>query len=368
MTTTADGASAAASAAPVDVQRQGAEALDRLASWRGDNAPNRPASHMRILVTGGAGFIGSHLVDRLMEEGNEVIVVDSLFTGKKSNIERWRTHPNFEFFRHDVIEPFTAEVDQIYHLACPASPVHYKYNAIRTLKTGVLGTLNMLGLAKRVGATFLLASTSEVYGDPLVHPQTEEYWGNVNPIGVRSCYDESKRVAETMAFDYHRQHGVAIRVVRIFNTYGPRMVENDGRVVSNFVSQALRGQPLTVYGDGSQTRSFCYVADLVDGLIRMMNSTHAGPFNLGNPGEFSMLELAQLIKDQVDPTSDIKYLPATPDDPAKRKPDITKASTHLGWSPAVPLKTGLTEMIADFRERIGDGVKAPPPPAKEASS
>ncbi|KAK1866193.1 hypothetical protein I4F81_008713 [Pyropia yezoensis] len=342
--------------------RQGAEALDTLATWRGKNAPNRPTSHKRILVTGGAGFIGSHLVDRLMEEGNEVIVVDSLFTGKKSNIERWRDHPRFEFFRHDVIEPFTAEVDQIYHLACPASPVHYKYNAIRTLKTGVLGTLNMLGLAKRVGATFLLASTSEVYGDPLAHPQKEEYWGNVNPIGVRSCYDESKRVGETMAFDYHRQHGVDIRVVRIFNTYGPRMVENDGRVVSNFVGQALRGQPLTVYGDGSQTRSFCYVADLVDGIIRMMNSNHTGPFNLGNPGEFSMLELAQLIKDQVDPGRDITYLPATPDDPTKRKPDISKATTHLGWTPAVPLKKGLSSMIADFRERIGEGVTAPPQP------
>ncbi|OSX71270.1 hypothetical protein BU14_0565s0001 [Porphyra umbilicalis] len=355
-------------ASPVDVQRQGAEALDRLASWRGTNAPNRPATHKRILVTGGAGFIGSHLVDRLMEEGNEVICVDSLFTGKKSNIERWRSHPNFEFFRHDVIEPFTAEVDQIYHLACPASPVHYKYNAIRTLKTGVLGTLNMLGLAKRVGATFLLASTSEVYGDPLMHPQVEEYWGNVNPIGVRSCYDESKRVAETMAFDYHRQHGVDIRVVRIFNTYGPRMVENDGRVVSNFVGQALRGQSLTVYGDGSQTRSFCYVADLVDGIMRMMQGNATGPFNLGNPGEFSMLELAQLVKDQVDPASPIKYLPATPDDPAKRKPDITKATAHLGWTPSVPLKEGLTAMIADFRARIGDGVKAPPPPPPPPSA
>ncbi|GAB0495713.1 hypothetical protein MMPV_007018 [Pyropia vietnamensis] len=242
---------------------------------------------------------------------------------------------------------------QIYHLACPASPVHYKYNAIRTLKTGVLGTLNMLGLAKRVGATFLLASTSEVYGDPLAHPRTEEYWGNVNPIG---------RVGETMAFDYHRQHGVDIRVVRIFNTYGPRMVENDGRVVSNFVGQALRGRPLTVYGDGSQTRSFCYVADLVDGIIRMMNSNHTGPFNLGNPGEFSMLELAQLIKDQVDPNRDITYLPATPDDPTKRKPDISKATAHLGWTPQVPLKKGLPSMIADFRERIGEGVEAPPPP------
>lgn len=325
----------------------------RLRIRRGLNAPNRSETVKRILVTGGAGFIGSHLVDRLMEQGHEVIVVDSLFTGKKSNIAKWRDHPNFEFFRHDITQPFTAEVDQIYHLACPASPVHYKYNAIKTIKTNVLGTINMLGLAKRTGARFLLASTSEVYGDPEIHPQVEEYWGNVNPIGVRSCYDEGKRVAETLAFDYYRQHGVDIRVIRIFNTYGPRMVLNDGRVVSNFVGQAVRGEPLTIYGDGSQTRSFCYCADLVDGIIKMMNNpSFIGPVNLGNPGEFTMLQLAELVKELVNPSIEIKFLPPTPDDPMKRRPDISKAKEYLGWQPKVPLKEGLKPMVEDFRERI----------------
>lgn len=339
----------------VDVQRpaNGGEAIDNLAMWRGLNAPNRSDTHKRILVTGGAGFIGSHLVDRLMETGNDVIVVDSLFTGKKDNFAKWRNHANFEFFRHDVTEPFSAEVDQIYHLACPASPVHYKYNAIKTIKTNVLGTINMLGLAKRTGARFLLASTSEVYGDPEVHPQVEEYWGNVNPIGVRSCYDEGKRVSETLSFDYNRQHGVEIRVVRIFNTYGPRMVINDGRVVSNFVGQAIRGDPLTIYGDGMQTRSFCYVADMVDGMIRMMNQDEkVGPINLGNPGEFTMIELATMVKELVNPKLDIDYLPATPDDPMKRRPDISKAKALLDWAPTVQLREGLKPMVKDFTERI----------------
>lgn len=307
----------------------------------------------RILVTGGAGFIGSHLVDRLMEEGHEVIVVDSLFTGKKTNLTKWRFHPNFEFFRHDVTQEFTAEVDQIYHLACPASPVHYKYNAIKTIKTNVLGTINMLGLAKRTGARFLIASTSEVYGDPQQHPQVEEYWGNVNPIGVRSCYDEGKRTAETLTMDYHRQHAVDVRIVRIFNTYGPRMVLNDGRVVSNFVGQAIRGEPLTIYGDGSQTRSFCYVSDLVDGMIRMMNQeSTVGPVNIGNPGEFTIGQLAEMVKQLVNPSMDIKYLPATPDDPMKRKPDISKAKKFLKWEPTVQLADGLKPMVDDFRSRI----------------
>mmetsp|Transcript_43687 Transcript_43687/g.107198 ORF Transcript_43687/g.107198 Transcript_43687/m.107198 type:complete len:359 (-) Transcript_43687:1386-2462(-) len=337
---------------PADVHNPDGHAQDRLAMWRQVHAPNRPKTHHRVLVTGGAGFIGSHLVDRLMEAGNEVICLDSLFTGKKENIAHWLGNPRFEFVRHDVTEPYQAEVDQIYHCACPASPVHYKYNAIKTIKTNVLGTLNMLGLAKRTGARFLITSTSEVYGDPLIHPQTEDYWGNVNCIGVRSCYDEGKRVAETLAMDYHRQHNVDVRIVRIFNTYGPRMVENDGRVVSNFVGQALRGEPLTIYGDGSQTRSFCYVADLVEVIMRMMNSDYTGPFNIGNPGEFTMKELADLVKELVNPQLEIKYLPPTPDDPMKRQPDITKAKKFLGWEPQMPLKEGLKPMIEDFRARI----------------
>lgn len=312
----------------------------------------------RILITGGAGFIGSHLVDRLMEDGlNEVIVADNFFTGSKDNIRRWIGHSNFELIRHDVTSPLLVEVDQIYHLACPASPVFYKYNPVKTTKTNVLGTLNMLGLAKRVNARFLLTSTSEVYGDPLEHPQTEEYWGNVNPIGVRSCYDEGKRVAETLAFDYHRQHGLEIRIARIFNTYGPRMNIDDGRVVSNFIAQALRGVELTVQAPGTQTRSFCYVSDLVDGLIRLMEGNDTGPINLGNPGEFTMLELAEAVKELIAPSATWKMVENTPDDPRKRKPDITKAKTVLGWEPKVTLREGLPLMAADFKERLGVATK-----------
>lgn len=309
---------------------------------------------LRILVTGGAGFIGSHLVDRLMETGkNEVIVVDNFFTGSKDNIRRWIGHPNFELIRHDVTEPLLIEVDQIYHLACPASPIFYKYNPVKTIKTNVIGTLNMLGLAKRVGARILLTSTSEVYGDPLEHPQKEEYWGNVNPIGVRSCYDEGKRVAETLMFDYHRQHGLEIRIARIFNTYGPRMNIDDGRVVSNFIAQALRGEPMTVQAPGTQTRSFCYVSDMVDGLIRLMEGDNTGPINLGNPGEFTMLELAEAVKELIGTSATVKMVENTPDDPRKRKPDITKATTLLGWEPKVTLREGLPLMAEDFRERLG---------------
>jgi UDP-glucuronate decarboxylase len=309
---------------------------------------------MRILVTGGAGFIGSHLIDRLMEQGNEVICLDNFYTGHKRNILKWLNHPYFELVRHDITEPIRLEVDQIYHLACPASPVHYQYNPVKTIKTNVMGTLNMLGLAKRVKARFLLTSTSEVYGDPEVHPQTEEYRGNVNPIGIRSCYDEGKRVAETLTFDYHRQNDVDIRVVRIFNTYGSRMLENDGRVVSNFIVQALRGQRLTVYGDGSQTRSFCYVSDLVDGLIRMMNGSHTGPVNLGNPDEYTILQLAQAVQQRINPSLDIKFEPLPQDDPRRRKPDITKAQTWLGWQPTVSLQDGLELAIEDFRARMSE--------------
>lgn len=307
---------------------------------------------MQILVTGGAGFIGSHLIDRLMEQGHEVLCLDNFYTGHKRNILRWLNHPNFELIRHDVTEPIRLEVDQVYHLACPASPVHYQYNPVKTIKTNVMGTLNMLGLAKRVKARFLLASTSEVYGDPEIHPQTEEYRGNVNPVGIRSCYDEGKRVAETLSFDYHRQNDVDIRVVRIFNTYGPRMLENDGRVVSNFIVQALKGQPLTVYGDGSQTRSFCYVSDLVEGLIRMMNSDYIGPVNLGNPDEYTILQLAQAVQQKINPDVAIDFKPLPQDDPRRRKPDITKAQTHLNWQPTVPLQAGLEQTIEDFRARV----------------
>lgn len=307
---------------------------------------------MRILVTGGAGFIGSHLIDRLMVQGHEVICLDNFYTGHKENIIKWLDNPYFELIRHDVTEPIRLEVDQIYHLACPASPLHYQYNPIKTIKTNVLGTMNMLGLAKRVKARFLLASTSEVYGDPDVHPQPEEYRGNVNPIGIRSCYDEGKRIAETLAFDYHRENGVEIRVARIFNTYGPRMLENDGRVVSNFVVQALRGIPLTVYGQGSQTRSFCYASDLVEGLMRLMNGEHTGPINLGNPDEYTILQLAQKVQELVNPDVEIKYEPLPQDDPKQRKPDITKAKTWLGWEPTIPLAEGLKMTIEDFRGRI----------------
>ena len=307
---------------------------------------------MRILVTGGAGFIGSHLIDRLMTDGHEVICLDNFYTGHKRNILKWLDHPYFELIRHDITEPIRLEADQVYHLACPASPVHYQYNPVKTIKTNVMGTLNMLGLAKRVKARFLLASTSEVYGDPEVHPQSEDYRGNVNPIGPRSCYDEGKRVAETLAFDYHRQNDVEIRVARIFNTYGSRMLENDGRVVSNFVVQSLKGQPLTVYGQGSQTRSFCYVSDLVEGLMRLMNSDHTGPINLGNPDEYTILELAQAVQKMVNPDAEIIFKPLPQDDPQRRRPNITKAKTLLGWEPTIPLQEGLKLTVEDFRSRV----------------
>ncbi|MCP2731216.1 UDP-glucuronic acid decarboxylase family protein [Limnofasciculus baicalensis] len=307
---------------------------------------------MRILVTGGAGFIGSHLIDRLMAAGNDVICLDNFYTGHKRNILKWMGNPYFEVIRHDITEPIRLEVDQIYHLACPASPIHYQYNPVKTIKTNVMGTLNMLGLAKRVKARFFLASTSEVYGDPEVHPQPEEYRGNVNPIGPRSCYDEGKRVAETLSFDYKIQNNVEIRVARIFNTYGPRMLENDGRVVSNFIVQALKGESLTVYGDGSQTRSFCYVSDLVEGFIRLMNGEHTGPINLGNPGEYTILQLAQAVQQMVNPDAEIIFKPLPQDDPRRRQPDITKARTFLGWEPTIPLADGLKLTIEDFRDRL----------------
>ena len=307
---------------------------------------------MRILVTGGAGFIGSHMIDRLMQAGHDVICLDNFFTGHKRNIQHWFGNPNFELVRHDITEPIRLEVDQIYHLACPASPVHYQYNPVKTIKTNVMGTLNMLGLAKRIKARFLLASTSEVYGDPEVHPQSEDYRGNVNTIGIRSCYDEGKRVAETLAFDYHRQNGVDIRVARIFNTYGPRMLENDGRVVSNFVGQALKDIPLTVYGDGSQTRSFCYVDDLVEGLIRLMNGDFIGPVNLGNPSEYTILQLAQTIQKMVNPDAELRFETLPQDDPKRRKPDITRAKTHFNWEPTISLQDGLEKTIADFQTRL----------------
>ncbi|KAG4970473.1 hypothetical protein GLYMA_13G133800v4 [Glycine max] len=316
----------------------------------------------RIVVTGGAGFVGSHLVDKLIARGDDVIVIDNFFTGRKENLVHLFGNPRFELIRHDVVEPILLEVDQIYHLACPASPVHYKYNPVKTIKTNVMGTLNMLGLAKRIGARFLLTSTSEVYGDPLEHPQKETYWGNVNPIGERSCYDEGKRTAETLAMDYHRGAGVEVRIARIFNTYGPRMCLDDGRVVSNFVAQAIRKQPLTVYGDGKQTRSFQYVSDLVNGLVALMESEHVGPFNLGNPGEFTMLELAQVVKETIDSSATIEYKPNTADDPHMRKPDISKAKELLNWEPKIPLREGLPLMVNDFRNRIlnedeGKGMK-----------
>ncbi|MDH6058576.1 UDP-glucuronic acid decarboxylase family protein [Umezakia ovalisporum] len=307
---------------------------------------------MRILVTGGAGFIGSHLIDRLIPAGHDVICLDNFYTGDKRNILKWINNPSFELIRHDITEPIRLEVDQIYHLACPASPVHYQYNPVKTVKTNVMGTLNMLGLAKRVKARFFLASTSEVYGDPEVHPQTEEYRGSVNPIGIRSCYDEGKRIAETLAFDYYRQNKVDIRVARIFNTYGPRMLENDGRVVSNFIVQALQGNPLTVYGDGSQTRSFCYVSDLVEGFIRLMDSDYIGPVNLGNPGEYTILELAEAVQKMVNPDAKINFQPLPSDDPRRRQPDITKAKTLLNWEPTIPLQEGLKLTVEDFRNRI----------------
>ena len=305
------------------------------------------------LVTGGAGFLGSHLIDRLMEGGDEVICLDNYFTGRKANIARWIGHPRFELIRHDVTEPIKLEVDRIWHLACPASPIHYQFNPVKTAKTSFLGTYNMLGLARRVGARLLLASTSEVYGDPEVHPQPESYWGSVNPIGVRSCYDEGKRIAETLCFDYQRMNGVEVRVARIFNTYGPRMLLDDGRVVSNFIVQALRGEPLSLYGDGSQTRSFCYVSDLVEGLLRLMRGAHAGPMNLGNPEEFTIRELAEQVRARINPALPLieKSLPA--DDPRQRQPLIDLASEELGWQPTVALEQGLGPTIDSFRSVLG---------------
>jgi UDP-glucuronate decarboxylase len=308
---------------------------------------------MRILVTGGAGFIGSHLCERLLSDGNEVLCLDNFFTGRRENILQLLNDPRFELIRHDVTEPILLEVDQIYNLACPASPVHYQYNPVKTVKTNVMGTINMLGLAKRVRARILQASTSEVYGDPLVHPQTEDYWGNVNPIGLRSCYDEGKRLAETLMTDYHRQNKVDIRIARIFNTYGPRMLEDDGRVVSNFIVQALRGEPLTLYGEGQQTRSFCYVEDLIEGLIRLMNveDLHE-PVNLGNPGEFTIMQLAEEVIKACDSKSGFTYLPLPADDPRQRKPNITRAQEVLGWNPTIPLRDGLKRTVDDFKARV----------------
>ncbi|MBN2198575.1 MAG: SDR family oxidoreductase [Candidatus Aminicenantes bacterium] len=307
----------------------------------------------RILVTGGAGFLGSHLCDFLLDRRGEVICVDNCFSGSKENIRHLAGRPAFEFIRHDIIHPLFVEVDKIYHLACPASPIHYQFNPIKTVKTNVMGTINMLGLAKRTGAGILLASTSEVYGDPEVHPQTERYWGHVNPIGLRSCYDEGKRVAETLAMDYHRQNRVAIRIARIFNTYGPRMAVKDGRVVSNFIVQALRGEPLTVYGDGKQTRSFCYVSDLIDGLHRLMESEDlTGPVNLGNPSEFTILELAERILERTGSRSAIIHKPLPQDDPVQRCPDIRLARERLGWEPRVSLEEGLDRTIAYFKEKL----------------
>ncbi|HEX3276719.1 MAG TPA: UDP-glucuronic acid decarboxylase family protein [Gemmatimonadales bacterium] len=308
---------------------------------------------MRILVTGGAGFIGSHLTDRLLGEGHHVVCLDNFFTGRRANIEHILDHPGFELLHHDVCEPFFTEVDQIYNLACPASPVHYQYNPVKTVKSNVMGTLNMLVLAKRVNARILQASTSEVYGDPTVHPQSESYWGNVNPIGPRACYDEGKRVAETLMSDYHREDGVDIRIARIFNTYGPRMAENDGRVVSNFIVQALRGQELTLYGTGGQTRSFCYVDDLVDGLVRLMNAdARHEPVNLGNPVEFTIRELAEEVAKVVGKDVQVTYRPLPQDDPTQRKPDITRARQWLGWEPTVPLAEGLVRTVEYFRRRL----------------
>jgi UDP-glucuronate decarboxylase len=315
----------------------------------------------RILVTGGAGFLGSHLIDRLLTCGNEVICADNLFTGTKRNIEHLRDHPRFEFIRHDVTFPLYVEVDQIYNLACPASPVHYQHDPVQTTKTSVHGAINMLGLAKRLKATIFQASTSEVYGDPFVHPQTEVYWGNVNPIGIRSCYDEGKRCAETLFFDYHRQHGLDIRVARIFNTYGPRMHPNDGRVVSNFIVQALRGEDITVYGEGLQTRSFCYVDDLVEGFLRFMDlprgadgtPSFPGPINLGNPSEFTIRQLAEKVISLTGAKSKLVFMPLPSDDPMQRQPDIARAKEYLdGWAPQVPLEEGLKKTIAYFDQLL----------------
>ncbi|MBT6178925.1 MAG: SDR family oxidoreductase [Deltaproteobacteria bacterium] len=310
----------------------------------------------RILITGGAGFIGSHLSERLLKQGNQVICLDNCFTGRKENVFHLLDNPRFEFVRHDITEPILLEVDQIYNMACPASPVHYQYNAIKTVKTNVMGAINVLGIAKRVGARVLQASTSEVYGDPEVHPQVESYWGNVNPIGIRSCYDEGKRVAETLFFDYHRQNKVDIRVARIFNTYGPNMHPSDGRVVSNFIVQALLGKPITVYGDGTQTRSFCYVEDLVEGLIKLMEQDETvGPVNLGNPDEFTIRELAEQVCEIHDGSTEINYHDLPQDDPKRRKPDISLAADVLRWKPRVPLHHGLQATYEYFKKRLSKG-------------
>ncbi|KAI8393709.1 uncharacterized protein BYT42DRAFT_551974 [Radiomyces spectabilis] len=322
----------------------------------------RPSERKRILVTGGAGFVGSHLVDRLMWMGHEVIVLDNFFTGTKRNVEHWIGHPHFELVRHDVVDPFMIEVSQIYHLACPASPPHYQYNPTKTVKTSVMGTINMLGLAKRTKARFLLTSTSEVYGDPEEHPQKETYWGHVNPIGPRACYDEGKRIAETLTYAYMRQNDVDVRVARIFNTFGPRMSPADGRVVSNFIMQALKGESLTLYGDGQQTRSFQYIHDLVDGLILLMNRNYMEPVNLGNPDEYSIKDFADIIREKVltPPLSassvDIKILPAAMDDPKKRKPDISRAKKYIGWEPRFSVKQGLQETVDWFKLQMAEGL------------
>ena len=315
--------------------------------------------HLKVLVTGGAGFLGSHLIDRLIARGHDVVCVDNYFTGSKRNVEHWLGHPRFELIRHDVTFPLYIEVDHIYNLACPASPVHYQHDPVQTTKTSVHGAINMLGLAKRVKARIFQASTSEVYGDPAVHPQVESYWGNVNPIGPRSCYDEGKRCAETLFFDYHRQHRLDIRVARIFNTYGPRMHPNDGRVVSNFITQALRGDDITIFGDGMQTRSFCYVDDLIEGIMRFMDLPagpdgqpgEPGPINLGNPVEFTMLALAQTVIRLTNSSSRLVYMPLPTDDPLQRKPDITLAKSKLDWTPSIKLEDGLQKTIAYFAEQ-----------------
>ena len=309
----------------------------------------------RILVTGGAGFLGSHLCDRLLSEGHEVVCVDNYFTGSKANIKHLLDNPNFELIRHDVTFPFYIEVDEIYNLACPASPIHYQHDPVQTIKTSVHGAINMLGLAKRIGAKIFQASTSEVYGDPEIHPQDETYWGRVNPVGIRSCYDEGKRCAETLFFDYHRQHNLNIKVARIFNTYGPRMHPNDGRVVSNFIVQALKGEDLTIYGDGKQTRSFCYVSDLIEGFLRLMNQEETtGPINLGNPGEFTMIELAENIIDLTGSSSKIIHEDLPSDDPKQRQPDISLATKYLNnWEPEVSLREGLKKTIKYFSETLG---------------
>jgi UDP-glucuronate decarboxylase len=323
-----------------------------------DSTAGRPVPRKTILITGGAGFLGSHLCDRLIAEGHDVICLDNFFTGSKQNVEHLIAHPRFELLRHDVTFPLYIEVDEIYNLACPASPIHYQHDPVQTTKTSVHGAINMLGLAKRLKCRVFQASTSEIYGDPSVHPQTEDYWGNVNPIGPRSCYDEGKRCAETLFFDYHRQHRLDIKVARIFNTYGPRMHPSDGRVVSNFVVQALRGEPITIYGDGSQTRAFCYVDDLIEGFVRLMASPPdiTGPINLGNPGEFTIRELAEMTIEMIGSKSSLTFMPLPQDDPKQRRPDITLAEKHLDWRPRVPLADGLRHTIAYFDRLMTSGV------------